>query len=120
MKKALLFFTLITASLFSTFVVKAQSVKSNKTFEQAQLNMAELELELSQAQFNIVSKNHETYYKDFLSLTSSPISGDKVKVSIVSIKPENNRIIKRLLIASEIKEIQFSDKKASIDEYFGF
>lgn len=120
MKKTLLFFALITASLFSTFVAKAQNVKSNKTFEQAQLNMAELELELSQAQFNIVSKNHETYYKDFLSLTSSPLSGDKVKASIVSIKPENNRIIKRLLIASEIKEIQFSDKKAAIDEYFGF
>lgn len=119
MKKTFLFFALITVSLFSTFIVKAQNVKSYKTFEQAQQNMAELELELSQVQFNIISKNYETYYKDFLSLTSSPLSGDKVKISIVSIKPENKRIIKRLLIASEVKEIQFSDKKATIDEYFG-
>ncbi|MFN7012738.1 MAG: hypothetical protein ACK4ON_00540 [Bacteroidia bacterium] len=120
MKK--LIFSLFLGLVFISVanITKAQNVKSNFTMAEAKADLSKLEIELTKPQFEIVSKNHETYYKDFLKIDVKNSNNNTVLAEISSTKPENNRIIKRILIASEIKEIQFKDKKISIDEFFGF
>jgi LAS superfamily LD-carboxypeptidase LdcB len=120
MKK--LFFCLFISILFVSVknIANAQNAKSNITVAEAKADLSKLEIELTKPQFDIVSKNHETFYKDFLILDVKNSNNNMVLAEISSTKPENNRIIKRILIASEIKEIQFKDKKISIDEFFGF
>jgi hypothetical protein len=103
-----------------SFVTKAQEAKNKKTFEQASLNKAKIELIVNKNMADIIIKNHETYYKDFLTVSKESIAQGEIQLSIFAKSPEDEKIIKRLLIASGIKEITFTDKKASLEEFFGF
>ncbi len=119
MKKLILLLAICFGNI-ALYNAIAQEAKSNLTISKAQENSDKLDLELTQAQFELVSKNIETYYKDFLEIAHSNTSDKRVAVSISAKKPENSRVLKRVLISAEIKEIQFVDKKASIDEFFGY
>lgn len=107
-------------TILSLNYTNAQPAKSNLALSEAQKNKTELQLELPNNVFEVIKKNHETYYKEFLTLNVNSNSSNSTIVTIIAIQPENNRIIKRLLITSDIREIQFKDKKVSIDEFFGF
>jgi hypothetical protein len=106
--------------LIVSFVTKGQEVKNKQTFEQASLNKAKLELVVNKNLADVIIKNHETYYKDYLSISKESVGKEEIQISISSKSSDYEKIIKRLLIASGIKEITFNNKKASLEEFFGF
>lgn len=120
MKKLIfsLFFSLVFISVANN--VNAQIAKSNFTEAEAKADKIGLELGLTKAQHEILVNNYTKYYKDMIEISTLEIDANNVTIKIKTFKPENYRIIKRLLIVSEIKEIEFKDKKSSIDEFFGF
>ncbi len=120
MKKLIfsLFFSLVFISVVN--IAKAQNAKSNFTVAEAKADKISLELELTKAQLDILVNNYTKYYKDIMEISTLEIVANNVTIKIKTIKPENYRIIKRLLITSDIKEIEFKDKKISIDDFFGF
>jgi hypothetical protein len=120
MKKLINSVFLMCLIITASFVAKGQEAKNKKTFEQASSNKAKIELIVNKNMADIIIKNHETYYKDFLTVSKESIAQGEIQLTISANTPEYERIVKRILIASEIKEIVFSDKKASLEEFFGF
>lgn len=106
--------------LLLVFSAHAQTVKSNTTFAEATANKQELTLIADKQLSETLVKNFTSYYKDFFSVTTEAINAQENQVKIVSFEAEKARVIKRLLTVSEVKEIQFLDKKVNLEEYFGF
>jgi len=120
MKKVIKSLLIAAVFLASAINVQGQVAKNKQTFAQASTNKAQLELVVNKAMADVIAKNHDTYYKDFLTLNKETNVQGEIFLTISAKAPEYERIVKRILIASEVKEIVFADKKASLEEFFGF
>lgn len=74
--------------------VNAQIAISNVSLAKTKADFCKPEIERTMHLFEIVSKNNETFYKDFLTVHFMDYNNKMVFAELSSIKQENSRIIK--------------------------